>query len=495
MKKIKIPTIVGLLVLVASLSIGLLMFSQGTGVFSPRADEAAVPQSIKITNETSTGFSVSFYTSKANTSFVKYGEVDGKFDLQASDDRDQLSGNIGEYQLHHISVRSLKPATEYYFVLGNSDSKIEFDNQGISFKVKTTVKPTASATTNKTTYGTVKNSSGVSAEGSIVYVTIDGVKELSALVKSSGSWAISLSNAMAKDGLGLAKIEDTDNVSVFVQGFPIDQTARTVVSLLKAQPVEELNLGGANLATNPFPKESDFAEVIDNATGSSLIDLSSVPENTQVATQGAGGLAALITKPKEESTASAELDLTVQTSEPVVTSEQPVIRGKVAPNTQIKIEIHSDQAYETTVTSDPNGDFSLDTADLTEGLDPGEHSVTYSYIDPDTGEEVTVTETFMVEDPNLIAQADTSATNSANSTNSEIPYGSGNPYAPAPTSSVSATPTPTVSASTRSAVVSTDSGTYKSGSVETTLALIFGGIFFILTGAWSYWVASQLREK
>jgi hypothetical protein len=43
-------------------------------------------------------------------------------------------------------------------------------------------------------------------------------------------------------------------------------------------------------------------------------------------------------------------------------------------------------------------------------------------------------------------------------------------------------------------VVATNSGTYTAGSVETTIALVLGGIFFIFAGSWSWWLAHETRR-
>ncbi|NCN51000.1 MAG: hypothetical protein GW925_00935, partial [Candidatus Pacebacteria bacterium] len=46
----------------------------------------------------------------------------------------------------------------------------------------------------------------------------------------------------------------------------------------------------------------------------------------------------------------------------------------------------------------------------------------------------------------------------------------------------------------RVALPATDSAIPVSGSVGTTFALVFGGLFFIISGAWSFWISSQLQR-
>ena len=46
----------------------------------------------------------------------------------------------------------------------------------------------------------------------------------------------------------------------------------------------------------------------------------------------------------------------------------------------------------------------------------------------------------------------------------------------------------------RVALPATDSAIPVSGSVGTTMALVIGGFFFIIAGAWSFWISSELHK-
>jgi len=72
--KKKIPTLIGLGVLVLGLIIGTIFFSQGTGVFAPRATPQTTPSNVQISNVSDKGFTVSFFTAEKTPGFVKYGE-------------------------------------------------------------------------------------------------------------------------------------------------------------------------------------------------------------------------------------------------------------------------------------------------------------------------------------------------------------------------------------------------------------------------------------
>jgi hypothetical protein len=150
----QMPTMFGLGVLVIALVAGLVMFGTGTGVFSPRATPQTTPKQVKITNVGDKSFTVSFYTDEATTGFVKYGAKETDLKSQSSDDRDQLAGAVGEYTLHHITVKGLKPSSSYFFTLGTGSGSI-FDNNGAPFNVKTVADPGTPPPAAKTVYGSV----------------------------------------------------------------------------------------------------------------------------------------------------------------------------------------------------------------------------------------------------------------------------------------------------------------------------------------------------
>ena len=464
--KKQIPTILGLLVLVVSLIAGLLLFSDGTGVFAPRATPETTPKNVKVTNLTDKSFTVSFYTDEATSGFVKFGIEDGSLKSQASDDRDQLSGTIGDYRLHHVTVRGLNPNTTYFYTLGTA-SVSRFDNNGAPFTVRTLPAPSGTPPVSKTIYGTVVNEAGSAAEGSIVYVLSEGVGEMSSLVKSSGSWAIALANARQSDGSGFANLNDDTELSVIVQGVEPTKSSIFSTTVADAQPVPELTLGQTPEA-RPVDQQ--------NSASNQQIDLGDLDD---IVDQAGGDVDDLV---EEE-----VLDLSSLSpgEEPTVESPSPVIRGKAAPGVTVTIEVNSETQIVQTLVADENGDFELDLAAIGGQLEPGQHTVSYSYNDPDTGQEVTKTQTFTVAgSAGLLAQGNTG----------DDSFGSGNPVPLTPTPTPTPTASPTAEVTTKSAVVSTDSGTYQAGTVENTIALVIGGLFFMFAGAWSWWLAKEAKQ-
>jgi len=137
----------------------------------------------------------------------------------------------------------------------------------------------------------------------------------------------------------------------------------------------------------------------------------------------------------------------------------------------------------------------LDIASLEQSLSPGEHTVTYTYVDPNTGEEVRESYDFRVSASDDVQQAEEETSTIAAADTTTLPYGSGNPYVPSITPSVSPTPTPIATESARETVVSTESGTYNAGSVFETMSLLMVGLFFLATGVWSFLLAKQFKTS
>lgn len=513
MKK-RIPTMVGLGILVVGLVVGVVFLGTGPGVFAPRATPETTPSKIKLTNVTDVGFTASFYTSSATPGFIKYGTDTKSIKSQTGDDRDQLSGTVGDYKLHHVTVRGLKPGTTYYYVLGTG-SKASFDNNGAPFTVKTAARGGAPSAA-KTAYGNVLLKSGSPANGAIVYATLPGVGEMSSLVKSSGSWAIPLSNARKSDGSGYAVVTETDNLTLFVQGLTPSLTSNLSVVVSESQPVADITAGEDGVVTETAKAGGE--EVTDSTTDTGSVEEDAFGASKETITYGDGttpnqggsiadttGLGDSAGGEGSGSSESAGLgDLAGEEEfirdstfvdfewigEQVITTQTPGIGGVVAPNVTVKIIVNSETQIEQELVADEDGFFSLNLFALQQNLEPGEHTATYTYTDPGTGEEVTKTVTFIVDPDEAGVGGSEEVT----------PFGSGNPFSIEDASGSgdatgSAQATDSGDLATRSAIPATDSAVPVSGSVGTTMALLLGGIFFIMAGGWSYYLATQIEVK
>lgn len=494
----QIPTLLGLGILVAALVGGIALIGTGGGVFAPRATPQTTPKNIKITNVKDTSFTVSFLTDEATAGFVKYGKSADTLATQASDDRDQLTGSVGQFTSHYITIRELDPDTQYYFTLGTSSTP-RFDNNGNPFSIKT-AKRGGSPTAAKTAYGTVNTASGAPADGAIVYLSLEGVGELSALVKGSGSWAIPLSSARTTDLSSYANIQPTDQVALFVQGAQLNQTASAAIPVADTQPAPLLTLG-SNASSNPgVQAEAVFQETPTQPAGAPATDslaalATTAPSPSLAPTASPDPSPAAESQPSPTTQRIDTVDLSIPERQTVETS-QPTITGRIAPNTVVSIEINSETKITQQLETDANGNFVLPLSNSNHQLEPGEHTITLRYTDPNTGEAKTVVRTFFVSAGGQggmggAGPAESSSTLLAQANPSPTPFGSGNPFtipspSPSPQPSPSPVATATVAASPRVVLPATDSAIPQSGTTSVTLALILGGFFLIGLGIWTY---------
>ena len=359
-----------------------------------------------------------------------------------------------------------------------------------------------------------------------------------------------MANARTADKTNYLEVLDTTSLTVFVQGTNLTQSVQMNATVSESQPLGDLSLvvgGGtakianssdatetnslsasssaslasssASLASSSASLASTSAKLANSSASGSLSQVAetkntaSSSASTSAATSGFGGLVATSTatqsalasssssaKVASSSAATASpigiLNLEVLAAFPKTKAtviEAPIMVGKAKPNVNVKIQIHSETLIEQTVVADALGNFELDVSQF-QDLEAGEHTVTYSYTDPATGQEVSKTQTFTVapKGGGKLAMATQPALAATNSTPTPAVYGSGNPY---PITSPTKGSTKSADTSTRSAVVSTTSGSYKTGNVGNTVALVVGGIFLMAIGWWSWWLAGLAKDE
>jgi len=453
--KQSIPTIVGMLFLIVALISGLILFKDGFSGFMPRANPQTTPKDIRISNLTNSSFTVSFYTEEPTFAKINYGVKASSLNNRIRDERDQFQEKTGEYNLHYITLQNLSPETDYYFSIDTEAGEIKGEDGG-PFKVATLPVSTAS-TLAKTLYGNVMASDGSPADGSIIYLKIPGFEELSSLVKSSGSWAISLSEARSIKTRKIESVSDSSNVSLVIKGARNLESIVHETTLSKSQPVEDLklqkNIANDQATVSPAPENSSSGEV----RGVNTTD-----------------------KVDNDSANSRIINLhELDANENPETVSNPIIRGQAAADSKIKISIHSDNQIETEVTSNSDGWFEVNLENLGESLEPGNHTISYTYMDPDLGLEITKERNFTVSgDSQLIAQAIDDAE----------AFGSGNPYS---------TPTPTVEITMEPTAIPTVvvEPLPEAGSGDTTILIIMSGLFFFTAGIASWKMAKVVVEE
>lgn len=443
----RIPTIIGLFILLVGLGVGVFLVQRGQALFL-RAGPETIPAQVKITNITENGFTVSWITDERTAGFIRFGETT-RLGSTIADDRDQISGKTGSFLTHYVTVKNLKPQATYFFKLGSS-SKI-YDNNGNPYQIIAAPTINLPSPPNDVAYGKVVKQDGSPAGGSIVYLSLANITPQSILVQESGSWVIPLNLARSADLSSYATYDKEASIEeIFVQAAQTG-TATAVTTTKYDNPVPKITLG----------KSFDFrkaAEEIEAGLEEEIIS----EKATEEAVSATPPASKFSFEPVATPAATAE-ELTIINPEEDerVNTQKPAIIGTGPAGVIIEITIES-PAYSGTTTINNLGNWEWSPpADL----EPGEHTATATYTDED-GQKHTVSHTFMV-----LAAGE------------EQPAFEATPSAEAsPSPTPSPTPTPTATPAAREAMPSTEEGVPEPGNLTPTFFVFIIGLVLILTG-------------
>lgn len=437
----RIPTIFGLLILVAGLIAGIYLVGNKQ-ILSSKAGPTSVPRNVKITNVMSNSLSISWTTDVPVTGYVKYSEDPKKVTTPAGDARDQISGTSQSYKNHYVNVNNLKANTTYYFAIVTGPQT--YNDSGKPFQVKTG--PQVASKAEDIISGKVVSEGGTAVNGALVYFETDQGGALSTTTKSDGTWRLDLSTARNEDGQTIEYDASASLLLIFVQS-ESSGTATAIAEIAKAKPVPDIVLG----------KNQSFVE--------ELAELG-IEEQTQIATEGFGALASL-PAPAVEMSASGSSEVVI--INPVVEGEMlgtqtPEFLGTGKPGTTLTITVHSDTEQTGVVEVNTDGTWNWTPPN---DLEVGEHTITVSYVNQN-GDTQEVTKTFMV-----LAAGDVAGLPAFTATPSATPTGYiGYDISPTPTSS-------------SSQVMMPDSGTkITEVGMDTQTYLLAGGGFLLLLGGW-----------
>lgn len=356
----RFPTILGLLALLLGVGAGVYL-TKKEQFFGLKAGPELTPRKVRLSNITENSFTVSWITDEVATGFLRYGETN-EFEFSSVDERDQLTGETGSYVTHYFTVKGLKPETTYYFKLGSG--KKLFDNNGNAYQVRT-APVVASLPSADPVTGTVLSSSGVPAEGAMIYLSVSDSSLLSTRTLENGSWALSLSMARTKDFSSYVAYDpEIAIVNIEIEGGR--ERATALVNTGNDNPVPKITLG----------RNHDFREKVSKEVG----------EETSSASHFS------FEEPTAATTSSDLVVLNPFAEGEELNTSRPEFRGKAPAGVVISIKVESETSYTGSVTVNEDGSWQwTPPADL----GPGTHKITLSYIDEE-GEEQTISRSFAI---------------------------------------------------------------------------------------------------
>jgi len=212
----RIPTLLALILLFIIIGVIGFLF-EGITRRNAKASLSIEPKSVMVTNLTDTSFTFIWQTDELATGTLLVTSVSGK-KYSAFDQRD-ITGKMGKYLTHSITMRTLSPLTAYDVTILSNGKKFPINPKEEKKNFSVTTLPTLSSDTPlmDPAFGSIQTANGLPAEGALVFLSLEGSQMLSTLVKTSGSWIIPLSQIRTQDGAAYVSSQDRMNETLIVQ--------------------------------------------------------------------------------------------------------------------------------------------------------------------------------------------------------------------------------------------------------------------------------------
>jgi len=409
-KNIKLPTILGMFILLISIATGVYLINSKQ-LFKLAANVEALPKNVRVTNITDSSVTVTWTTDIESKGFVKWGKGEmslGKIALEEGSDKSSV---------HSANLIGVETASNIFIKI-NSDGN-DYDNDGISWQAKTTsLKITQQ--NSKIASGTVLRSDGSTPAKSLVYLSINGLI-LSALTSDEGNYVIPMSTY-------INNISDNTLIEMSIQGGLLGMSQAVIYpKSIKFTPTIIL---GKTYDFRSLPQTDDSSLPKSNLRVPESVEISSRFEVTKIVI------------PIDTNAVTLE---SIDEGE-IITTTDPEFFGSAPKNAEIEILVESELQTEN-ITASKNGKWKWSPPN---NLEPGEHKITLKWRDT-TGVLRTLTRSFIVqaaEGPAFESTPSATPTNFATSTptstSSATPKATKTPTTTAPPTPVTGGLTPTI---------------------------------------------------
>ncbi|RJP47237.1 MAG: hypothetical protein C4584_00700 [Armatimonadetes bacterium] len=269
--EIRIPTLLGLGVLLSGMIVGVLLITSRQ-IFTSQASKSYIPQIVTLANISANSFSVYWQTDQPTIGFVQAGPTT-QLNLTFTDTRDAQVP--GEHQLHLVTLKNLTPNTTYYYKI-SSGSIIYPEGQPLSF---TTPAETVS-NDQQPLVGTVLDSTMQPVTEALVTLEIPGAHPLAAVTKIAGNFILPLTDVRHKETGENMSLDKLINAKLTI--FDTIKTSNTTIPLpLVNSILPPVILGGEINLNVPVASPSAATSIYDlNGDGViNSLDLSIILKN------------------------------------------------------------------------------------------------------------------------------------------------------------------------------------------------------------------------
>lgn len=238
--EVRIPTLLGLGVLIAGLALGVFLVVQNQSTLFVKASPSLTPKSVVVSNVSANSATISWQTDEATPGFIRAG-ISDRLGLTFNDDRD-LTGP-SSHLLHFVTLKNLIPDATYYFKL-TSGASVYPKQQPLTFKTSKALQPQSY----QPIIGQIVDTNFKEVEEALIFLQIEGAQPLAAITKQQGKFILPLADLKAADLTSIFKLESTLTTLTIISP---TQTSTVTLTLPLDDPLLPPIILGKNMQISP----------------------------------------------------------------------------------------------------------------------------------------------------------------------------------------------------------------------------------------------------
>ncbi len=210
--KTRIPTPVGIILLVIALTLGVVVYFYQDSKSTQRRN-AFSPKNIEVINITDKSATITWRTD-VNTRGEIILDINNEAKKHFLDDRDRISTK--ERNTHYVTLQNLSPQSRYFFKVRDGNEEY-FDAKTQAFKTAKSLATQNLKQTIKPLTGAVVDDNLNPIEGALVFLNINGASRVGTFTNSEGNFILPTKPLLTEDLSNFYSIEDNTNASLLLR--------------------------------------------------------------------------------------------------------------------------------------------------------------------------------------------------------------------------------------------------------------------------------------
>lgn len=233
-KTTKIPTLLGLSLLITALVLGIFIYIYNQNVQTEQK-ELFTPSEVEVINLNSNQATIIWWTDKPTVGKVTFGTGNSLNQLQA-DNRD--ISETRTRQVHFVTLRNLQPETSYkYQIISNG---FNFPDKPLTFQ---TAKALEESTSNQPIRGSVLNTNLNPIDEALVFIRIENAAKMATFTSTAGNFIIPLKELRTADLSSPFPLNSTTPATLTIKKGNLQSEVQISLPLEDSQLLPPLTIG------------------------------------------------------------------------------------------------------------------------------------------------------------------------------------------------------------------------------------------------------------